>query len=87
VINGHFASRYIMSSLGLRTSIEQAERCSARCCSRWFSATSWPTPRGRPALTFADKMTGWTGALFEDILTFVLVVAYIRAFVVGRAAT
>src|SRR5437867_13390781 len=29
-------------------------------------------------------MTGWTGALFEGILTFVLVVAYIRAFVVGR---
>ena len=39
---------------------------------------------GAAALTFADKMTGWTGALFEGILTFVLVVAYIRAFVVGR---
>src|SRR4030095_227196 len=39
---------------------------------------------GAAALSFADKMTGWTGALFEGILTFVLVTAYIRAFVAGR---
>ena len=39
---------------------------------------------GAATLSFAGEMTGWTGALFEGILTFALVVAYFRAFVEHR---
>jgi glycerol uptake facilitator-like aquaporin len=39
---------------------------------------------GAATLSFADEMTGWTGALFEGILAFALVVAYFRAFVHGK---
>jgi glycerol uptake facilitator-like aquaporin len=39
---------------------------------------------GAATLSFADEMTGWTGALYEGILTFALVVAYFRAFVDRR---
>jgi len=41
---------------------------------------------GAATLSFADAMTGWTGALLEGILAFVLVVAYFRAFVDHRAS-
>lgn len=40
---------------------------------------------GAATLSFADEMTGWTGALFEGILVFALVVAYFRAFVDRKA--
>jgi glycerol uptake facilitator-like aquaporin len=40
---------------------------------------------GAATLSFADEMTGWTGALYEGILTFALVVAYFRAFVDRKA--
>jgi glycerol uptake facilitator-like aquaporin len=36
---------------------------------------------GAAVLAFNADMNGWTGALFEGILTFALVVAYFRAFV------
>jgi len=35
---------------------------------------------GAASLSFADEMGGWTGALFEGVLTFALVTAYIRTF-------
>jgi aquaporin TIP len=41
---------------------------------------------GAATLSFASEMTGWTGALLEGILTFVLVVAYFRAFVDRRGS-
>lgn len=36
-------------------------------------------------VAFSSDMTGWTGALFEGILTFALVVAYFRTFVDRKA--
>ena len=41
---------------------------------------------GAATLSFASEMTGWTGALLEGILAFVLVVAYFRAFVDRRGS-
>jgi glycerol uptake facilitator-like aquaporin len=41
---------------------------------------------GAATLSFNAEMTGWTGALLEGILVFVLVVAYFRAFVDHKAS-
>lgn len=39
---------------------------------------------GAAALAFDEPMTGWIGGVLEGVLTFVLVVAYFRAFVDHR---